>query len=129
MERQAKYKLLLFIDDLQSIVNSEEKVVCKRIKKDSFYSIHDEISNIKNYVESLKCLIFDRVIYSTDRQAINIKEFNEINDCLNIQFNLVEEFINDNLPELYDRNATSFIEIYFHIESGLESIHETIREL
>lgn len=129
MERQSKGKLLSFIDDLQSIVNSEEKSVYERIKKDSFYSIYDEISSIREYVESLKCLIFDRVIYSTDRQAINIKEFNEINDCLNIQFNLIEEFIDDILPELYDKNATTFMEIYFYIESGLESIFKTIWEL
>ena len=129
MERQAKGKLLSFISDLESIVNSEEKSVYESIKKDSFYSIYDEISSIREYVESLKCLIFDRVIFSTDRQAINIKEFNEINDCLNKEFNSIEEFIYDNLPELYDKNATTFMEIYFHIESGLESIYETIREL
>lgn len=129
MERQSKGKLLLFINDLQSIVNSEEKVECERIKKGSFYSIYDVVSNIKNYVESLKCLIFDRVIYSTDRQAINIKEFNEINDCLNLQFKLIEEFIDNNLPELYDRNITTFMEIYFYIESGLEAIYYTIKDL
>ena len=129
MERQSKGKLLSFIDDLQSIVNSEEKSVYERIKKDSFYSIYDEISSIREYVESLKCLIFDRVIYSTDRQAINIKEFNEINDCLNKEFNSIEEFIDDILPELYDKNATTFMEIYFYIESGLESIFKTIWEL
>ena len=129
MERQSKGKLLSFISDLESIVNSEEKSVCERIKKDSFYSIYDVISGIREYVESLKCLIFDRVIYSTDRQAINIKEFNEINDCLNKEFNSIEEFIDDNLPELYDRNTTSFMEIYFHIESGLEEIYLTIMDL
>lgn len=129
MERQSKGKLLLFINDLQSIVNSEEKVECERIKKGSFYSIYDVVLNIKNYVESLKCLIFDRVIYSTDRQAINIKEFNEINDCLNLQFKLIEEFIDNNLPELYDRNITTFMEIYFYIESGLEAIYYTIKDL
>ena len=129
MERQSKGKLLSFIDDLQSIVNSEEKSVYERIKKDSFYSIYDEISSIREYVESLKCLIFDRVIFSTDRQAINIKEFNEINDCLNKEFNSIEEFIDDNLPELYDKNATTFMEIYFHIESGLSTIYRTIMDL
>ena len=129
MERQSKGKLLSFIDDLQSIVNSEEKSVYERIKKDSFYSIYDEISSIREYVESLKCLIFDRVIFSTDRQAINIKEFNEINDCLNKEFNSIEEFIYDNLPELYDKNATTFMEIYFHIESGLSAIYRTIMDL
>lgn len=129
MERQSKGKLLSFINDLESIINSEGKVVYEMIKKDSFYSIYDEVTNIKNYVESLKCLIFDRIIYSTDRQAINIKEFNEINDCLNLQFKLIEEFIDDILPELYDKNAATFMEIYFHIESGLESIYETIRVL
>ena len=129
MERQSKGKLLSFIDDLQSIVNSEEKSVYERIKKDSFYSIYDEISSIREYVESLKCLIFDRVIYSTDRQAINIKEFNEINDCLNKEFNSIEEFIDDNLPELYDKNATTFMEIYFRIESGLSTIYRTIMDL
>lgn len=128
MERESKGKLLSFIDDLVSIVNSEEKVVCKRIKKDC-YSIHDEISSIRDYVESIKYLVFDRVIHSTDRQAINIKEFNEINDCLNLQFKLVEEFIDDNLFELYDKNATTFMEIYFNIESGLESVYYTIMDL
>lgn len=128
MERESKGKLLSFIDDLVSIVNSEEKVVCKRIKKDC-YSIHDEISSIRDYVESIKYLVFDRVIYLTDRQAINIKEFNEINDCLNREFDITEEFIDDNLPELYDKNATSFMEIYFHIESGLESIYNIIMDL
>ena len=129
MERQSKGKLLSFISDLESIVNSEEKSVCERIKKDSFYSIYDVISGIREYVESLKCLIFDRVIYSTDRQAINIKEFNEINDCLNKEFNSIEEFIDDNLPELYDKNATTFMEIYFRIESGLSTIYRTIMDL
>ena len=129
MERQSKGKLLSFISDLESIVNSEEKSVYERIKKDSFYSIYDEISSIREYVESLKCLIFDRVIFSTDRQAINIKEFNEINDCLNKEFNSIEEFIDDNLPELYDKNATTFMEIYFNIESGLEAIYRTIMDL
>ena len=129
MERESKGKLLSFIDDLESIVNSEEKVVCKRIKKDSFYSIYDVISSIREYVESIKYLVFDRVIYSTDRQAINIKEFNEINDCLNKEFNSIEEFIEDNLPELYDRNATTFMEIYFHIESSLSAIYRIIMDL
>ena len=129
MERQAKNNLLLFIEELESSVVSDEKVVCERIKKDSFYSIHGVISSIRDYVESTKYLIFDNVISSTYKQEINIKEFNEINDCLNLQFNLVEEFIEDNLPELYDKNATSFMEIYFHIESGLEAIYYTIKDL
>lgn len=129
MERQAKGNLLIFIEELESSVVSEEKLVLERIKKDSFYSIYDVISSIRDYVESTKYLVFDRVVYSTYRQAINIKEFNEINDCLNIQFNLVEEFIDNNLPELYDRNITSFMEIYFYIESGLEAIYYTIKEL
>ena len=129
MERQSKGKLLSFIDDLQSIVNSEEKSVCERNKKDSFYSIYDEISGIREYVESVKRLVFNRVVSLTYKREINIKEFNEINDCLNKEFNSIEEFIDDNLPELYDRNTTSFMEIYFHIESGLEAIYRTIMDL
>lgn len=129
MERQAKGKLLSFIDDLQSIVNSEEKSVYERIKKDSFYSIYDEISSIREYVESVKRLVFNRVVSLTYKREINIKEFNEINDCLNKEFNSIEEFIDDNLPELYDKNATTFMEIYFHIESGLSAIYRTIMDL
>lgn len=129
MERQVQQNLLSFIKGLESSVVLDEKVVYESIKKDSFYSIYDVISSIRNYAESIKSLVFNIVVSSTYKRKINIKEFNEINDCLNIQFNLVEEFIEDNLPELYDRNATSFMEIYFHIESGLESIYETIREL
>ncbi|MCI7355457.1 MAG: hypothetical protein MSH19_05030 [Methanobrevibacter smithii] len=129
MERQAKNNLLLFIEELESSVVSEEKIVCKRIKKDSFYSIYDVISSIREYVESTKYLLFDRLIESTYRQAINIKEFNEINDCLNKEFNSIEEFIDDNLPELYDKNATTFMEIYFYIESGLSSIYRIIMDL
>ena len=128
MEKQAQQNLLSFIKGLESVAVSEEKLVHNMVKKD-YYSIYDLISNIRNYADSLKNLLFRRVISSTYKREINIKEFNEINDCLNIQFNLVEEFIDDNLPELYDRNATTFMEIYFHIESGLESIYETIREL
>ena len=67
---------------------------------------------------------------SEDQIKINyIKEFNEINDCLNKEFNSIEEFIDDNLPELYDKNATTFMEIYFHIESGLSAIYRTIMDL
>ena len=80
MERQAKGNLLIFIEELKSSVVSEEKLVCERIKKDSFYSIYDVISSIRDYVESTKYLVFDRVVYSTYRQAINIKEFNEMRD-------------------------------------------------
>ena len=43
--------------------------------------------------------------------------------------NSIEEFIDDNLPELYDENATTFMEIYFHIESGLSAIYRTIMDL
>lgn len=129
MEKQAKQNLLLCIKVLESESVSEEKLIHNMVKKDYIYSIYDVISKIRNYAESLKNFIFRRVITSTYKREINIKEFNEINECLNIQFNLVEEFIDDNLPELYDKNATTFMEIYFHIESGLESIYETIREL
>ena len=128
MEKQAQQNLLSFIKGLESVAVSEEKLVHNMVKKD-YYSIYDLISNIRNYADSLKNLLFRRVISSAYKREINIKEFNEINDCLNIQFNLVEEFIDDNLPELYDRNAITLMEIYFHIESGLESIYETIREL
>ena len=129
MEKQAKENLLLFIKVLESEAVSEEKLIHNMVKKEYIYSIYDVISKIRNYAESLKNFIFTRVITLTYKREINIKEFNEINDCLNLQFNLVEEFIEDNLPELYDKNATTFMEIYFHIESGLEAIYYTIKEL
>ena len=129
MEKQAKENLLLCIKLLESESVSEEKIIHNMVKKDYIYSIYDVISKIRNYAESVKNLIFRRVITLTYNREINIKEFNEINDCLNIQFNLVEEFIDDNLPELYDKNTTSFMEIYFYIESGLEAIYYTIKEL
>lgn len=128
MEKQAQQNLLSFIKGITSTLGSVENTTLGFVKKD-YCSIHNVISNIRNYTESLKNLVFRRVITLTYKREINIKEFNEINDCLNIQFNLVEEFIDDNLFELYDRNTTSFMEIYFNIESGLESIYETIREL
>lgn len=129
MEKQAKQNLLSFIKGIESVVCSEEKVVQNLIKKDSYYSVYDIVTNIREYAESLKNLLFRRLCSLVNQNKINIYEFNEINDCLNIQFNLVEEFIEDNLPELYDKNATSFMEIYFNIESGLEAIYYTIREL
>ena len=91
MERIAQGKLLLFVNDLESAVISEEKVVCERIKKDSFYSIHEIISSIRNYAEWIKISVFDEVVSSTYKREINIKEFNEINDCLNKEFNSIEE--------------------------------------
>lgn len=128
MEKQVKENLLLCIKVLESEAVSEEKLIHNMVKKD-YYSIHDVISKIRNYTESLKNLIFRRVISSTYKREINIKEFNEINDCLNLQFKLNDEFIDNNLPELYDKNTTSFMEVYFYIVSGLEAIYETIREL
>ena len=128
MEKQTQQNLLSFIKGLESTVELREKEP-ESIIRTNYYPIHQLVSNTRSYTESIKRLVFNKVVSSTYKREINIKEFNEINDCLNIQFNLVEEFIDDNLPELYDRNTTSFMEIYFHIESGLESIYETIREL
>lgn len=128
MKKQVQQNLLSFIKGLETSVEVREKGT-NLVSKINYFSIHDVISNIRNYAESIKSLVFDRLISLTYKREINIKEFNEINDCLNIQFNLVEEFIDDNLPELYDKNVTTFMEIFFNIESGLESIYETIREL
>lgn len=128
MEKQARENLLSFIKELNSNIKLQEKVTQELIKNRNI-SIHDIISNIKDYDESLKCLIFNRIIAFTNQHQINIKEFNEINDSLNIQFNLVEEFIDNNLPELFDRISFSFMELYFNIESGLESIYYTIKDL
>ena len=129
MQKQAKQNLLSFIKGLETSVVSDEKVVYESIKKDSFYSIYDVISSIRNYAESIKSLVFNIVVSSTYKREINIKEFNEINDCLNREFENIEEFIDDNLPELYDKNATTFMEIYFYIESGLSAIYRIIMDL
>ena len=128
MEKQVQQNLLSFIKGLESSVEFREKEP-ESIIRTNYYPIHQVVSNTRSYAESIKRLVFNKVVSLTYKREINIKEFNEINDCLNIQFNLVEEFIDDNLPELYDKNTTSFMEIYFYIESGLESIYETIREL
>lgn len=129
MEKQAKENLLLCIKVLESEVFSEEKLIHNMVKKDCIYSIHDVISKIRNYTESLKNLIFRRVISSTYKREINIKEFNEINDCINQEFYNIEEYIDDVLPELYDRNISEFREIYFKLHSSLSMIGYTIKHL
>lgn len=128
MEKQVQKNLLSFIKGLESSVEFREKEP-ESIIRTNYYSIHQLVSNTRSYVESIKCLVFNKVVSLTYKREIDIKEFNEINDDINLQFKLVEEFIDDNLFELYDKNVTSFMEIYFYIESGLESIYETIREL
>lgn len=128
MEKQVQKNLLSFIKGLESSVELREKEP-ESIIRTNYYSIHQLVSNTRDYAESIKRLVFNKVVSLTYKREINIKEFNEINDDINLQFKLVEEFIDDNLFELYDKNVTSFMEIYFHIESGLESIYETIREL
>ena len=128
MEKQVQQNLLSFIKGLETSVEVREKGT-NLLGKINYFSIHDIVSNIRNYAESIKSLVFDKVVSLTYKREINIKEFNEINDCLNLQFHLVEEFIDDNLFELYDKNTTSFMDIYFYIESGLEAIYYTIKEL
>lgn len=128
MEKQAKQNLLSFIKGLESSVEFREKEP-ESIIRTNYYSIYQLVSNTRDYAESVKRLVFDKVVSLTYKREINIKEFNEINDCLNLQFKLVEEFIDDNLFELYDKNATTFMEIYFNIESGLESVYYTIKDL
>ena len=128
MEKQVQQNLLSFIKGLETSVEVREKGT-NLLGKINYFSIHDIVSNIRNYAESIKSLVFDKVVSLTYKREINIKEFNEINDCLNLQFHLVEEFIDDNLFELYDKNTTSFMEIFFYIESGLEAIYYTIKDL
>ena len=128
MEKQAQQNLLSFIKGLETSVEFREKEP-ESIIRTNYYSIHQLVSNTRSYAESIKRLVFNKVVSLTYKREIDIKEFNEINDCLNLQFKLVEEFIDDNLPELYDKNVTTFMEIYFHIESGLESIYSTIKDL
>ena len=128
MEKQAQENLLSFIKGLETSVEFREKEP-ESIIRTNYWSILQLISITRDYVESIKRLVFNKIISLTYKREINIKEFNEINDCLNIQFNFIEEFIDDNLFELYDRNSVSFMEIYFYIESGLESIFNTIEDL
>ena len=128
MKKQAQQNLLSFIKELNSNIALQEKVTNELVNI-KYISIHDTISNIKSYIDSIKYLVFNRIIALTNQHQINIKEFNEINDCLNHQFKVVDEFIDNNLPELYDRNTTTFMEIYFYIESGLSEIYRTIKDL
>ena len=128
MEKQVQQNLLSFIKGLETSVEFREKEP-ESIIRTNYYSIHQLISNTRDYVGSIKRLVFNKIISLTYKREINIEEFNEINDSINLQFKLVEEFIDDNLFELYDKNATTFMEIYFNIESGLESIYSTIKDL
>ena len=128
MEKQVQQNLLSFIKGLESSVEFREKEP-ESIIRTNYYSIHQLVSNTRSYAESIKRLVFNKVVSLTYKREIDIKEFNEINDSINLQFKLVEEFIDDNLFELYDKNATTFMEIYFYIESGLESIYSTIKDL
>lgn len=128
MEKQAKQNLLPFIKGLESSVEFREKEP-ESIIRTNYYSIHQLVSNTRSYAESIKRLVFNKVVSLTYKREIDIKEFNEINDSINLQFKLVEEFIDDNLFELYDKNVTTFMEIYFYIESGLEAIYCTIKDL
>ena len=128
MEKQVQQNLLSFIKGLESSVELREKEP-ESIIRTNYYSIYQLVSNTRSYAESIKRLVFNKVVSLTYKREIDIKEFNEINDDINLQFKLVEEFIDDNLFELYDKNVTTFMEIYFYIESGLESIYSTIKDL
>ena len=103
MEKQAKQNLLSFIKGLESSVELREKEP-ESIIRTNYYSIHQLVSNTRSYAESIKRLVFNKVVSLTYKREIDIKEFNEINDDINLQFKLVEEFIDDNLFELYERS-------------------------
>lgn len=128
MEKQAKQNLLSFIEELKPNIDLEKEVTCKLIKKD-YISIYDIVSNLKNYIESMKCLIFNKIIDLTNQHQINIKEFNEINNRLNREFDITEEFIDDNLPDLYDRELSVFRYSYVKLYSSLSLISFTIKHL
>lgn len=128
MEKQTQENLLTFIKKLESSVELREKEP-KSIIRTNYQPIHQLISNTRDYAESVKRLVFNKIVSLTYKREINIEEFNKINDDINLQFKLVEKFIDYNLSELYDENITTFMEIYFYIESGLESIYYTIKDL
>ena len=128
MEKQAKQNLLSFIEEIKSNIDLEKEITCKLIKKD-YISIFDTVSNLKNYIESRKCLIFNKIIDFTNQRQINIKEFNEINNCLNREFDITEEFIDDNLPNLYDRELSVFRYSYVKLYESISMISFTIKHL
>ena len=128
MEKQAKENLLSFIEEIKSNIDLEKEITCKLIKKD-YISIFDTVSNLKNYIESRKCLIFNKIIDFTNQRQINIKEFNEINNCLNREFDITEEFIDDNLPNLYDRELSVFRYSYVKLYESISMISFTIKHL
>lgn len=128
MEKQAQENLLKLIETLKSSVDFEQKGMCLIIPE-NYGSNSDLVRKMTSYIESMKCLIFNKIIDFTNQYQINIKEFNEINDCLNHEFYNIEEYIDDVLPELYDRNISEFREIYFQLHSSLSMIGYTIKHL
>lgn len=128
MEKQTQEILLELIETLKSSVDFEQKGMCLIIPE-NYGSNSDLVRKMTSYIDSLKNLLFRRLISTTFKREINIKEFNEINDCLNQEFYNIEEYVDDVLPELYDRNISEFREIYFKLHSSLSMIGYTIKHL
>lgn len=128
MKSQTQENLLSLIKVLQSTLDSEENTILGYVKNEHI-SIYDTVSNIKNYVESVKYLIFNKIIDFANQHQINMKEFNKINNRLNREFENFEELIDDSLPILYDRDLTAFRDLYFKFYTSLSMIYFTIKHL
>ena len=83
MEKQTQENLLTFIKKLESSVELREKEP-KSIIRTNYQPIHQLISNTRDYAESVKRLVFNKIVSLTYKREINIEEFNEINDDINL---------------------------------------------
>ncbi|MCI7355455.1 MAG: hypothetical protein MSH19_05020 [Methanobrevibacter smithii] len=125
MEKQAKQNLSSFIKGLSSSVDYEENTTLELVKN-GYSSIYEIISDIRNYIKSMKCTIFNKVIDLLDEDKINIREFKKIINSLNVNFDDVQEFIDDNFLELYDRDLSVFRELYYQLYCSISIVYQTI---
>lgn len=125
MEKTSKKNLLSFIKGLSSSVDYEENTTLELVKN-GYSSIYEIISDIRNYIKSMKCTIFNRVIDLLDEDEINIGEFKKIIYSLNLNFDDMQEFIDDNFLELYDRDLSVFRELYYQLYCSISTVYQTI---
>lgn len=125
MEKQAQQNLSSFIKGLSSSVDYEENTTLESVKN-GYSSIYEIISDIRNYIKSMKCTIFNKVIDLLDEDKINIREFKKIINSLNVNFDDMQEFIDGNFLELYDRDLSVFRELYYQLYCSISIVYQTI---
>lgn len=125
MEKQAQQNLSSFIKGLSSSVDYEVNTSLESVKNE-YISIYEIISDIRSYIKSMKSTLFNKVVDLLDEDKINIREFKKIINSLNINFDDVQEFIDDNFLELYDRDLSVFRELYYQLYCSISIVYQTI---